>query len=62
MIRILMIMVTNEEIEEYFELFKDVDLANNPSIRIHKLIIDPIIDMREKLKEMRDQLQSRACK
>ncbi|MBN2602721.1 MAG: hypothetical protein JXA91_01150 [Candidatus Thermoplasmatota archaeon] len=55
-------MVTNEEIEEYFELFKDVDLANNPSIRIHKLIIDPIIDMREKLKEMRDQLQSRACK
>ena len=56
-----MIMVTNEEIEEYFELFKDIDLANNPSIRIQKLIIDLIIDMREKLEEIRYQLQSGEC-
>ncbi len=51
-------MVTKEEIEEYFELFKDVDLANNPSIRMQKLIIDLILDMREKLEEIRGKLQS----
>jgi hypothetical protein len=50
--------VSNEEIEEYFELFKNVDLANNPTIRIQKLIIDLLIDMREKLDEIRDQLKS----
>ena len=57
-----MIMVTNEEIEEYFELFKNIDLANNPGIRIQKLIIDLILDMREKLEEIIDQLQSGECK
>jgi len=58
MIRILIIMVTNEEIEEYFELFKDVDLANNPSIRIQKLIVDLILDVRKKLEDIENHLES----
>ena len=55
---ILIIMVTNEEIEEYFELFKDVDLANNPSIGIQKLIVDLILDMRKKLEDIENHLES----
>ena len=51
-------MVTNEEIEEYFELFKDVDLANNPSIRIQKLIVDLILDVRKKLEYIENHLES----
>ena len=46
-------MVTDEEIEEYFELFKGVDLENNPGARAQKLMIDLLLEIRDILWEIK---------